>query len=91
MSSTKTFTVRTTEDRHERWKLVAKSRDMSFNKWLVRAAESQAELDEAETRERAEQIVEREILKKVAFPDQGEKCKHVQKGQFCYMCNRKRW
>jgi len=64
---------------------------MSRNRWAVRALDEKADEDEAAMQENAEAIAQREAMKSVAFPDQGAKCKHVQKGFFCYQCGTTRW
>lgn len=83
--------IRFNVDDKEEWKAHARTQGMSFNKWVVLACRGQFELERAEAREKADVIAEREALQKAAFPDQGEKCGHVQKGQFCYQCSATRW
>lgn len=91
MSGSKPFSVRATTEQHARWKVRAVEGGTSLNKWILRALDDQAALEEAEKSEREEVIAERERVQKVAFPLGPNKCRHVTVGQYCYRCNRKRW
>jgi hypothetical protein len=62
----------------------------NISQWLRRLANEDVALGVAEQLELDIKKAEREQLVKTTFP-QGNKCIHVEPGQWCYHCNRKRW
>lgn len=82
--------MKASEEERDRWKGVAASAGLSFNAWARRALNEQADLDQADERERLKHTLERAEIVAKAKPQSKSSgvCKHEgYKGlPFCYRC-----
>lgn len=92
-SSSRPHSIRFRDEDWEEIDALARIAGITPNKWVVRAARGQAELEKAENAEKAEAIAERERIRAAAFPQGEAKCPHkfVPKGNYCYECRLKKW
>jgi len=86
LAKTGTFSVRAAPEDILRWKEAAGG--LRFNDWVKRALNEAADLEQAEERQRAGVVAEREKIVKKSRPQTSGACKHegYKHLPFCYRC-----